>query len=145
MQREVDEQGSRIVTPNYQSHTDEHGTQKIEIEMPGVKKDEINVDLDKNGRVLIVTGNRYSNNKSAEPEVEEKSDGKDDDNNKEEQNGKDNNERNKPAIVYKWKGHVNRMAQIEDVQAEHSGDGILRIVLQAEKKSERMKIQIQDA
>ena len=26
MQGEVDEDGSRIVTPSYQSHTDEHGT-----------------------------------------------------------------------------------------------------------------------
>lgn len=40
---------------------------------------------------------------------------------------------------------MNRIAQIEDVQAEHFGDGILRIVLQAEKKGEPMKIQIRDA
>ena len=58
MQGEVDDRRSQIVTPSYQSHTDGHGTQTIEVEMAGAKKDEINVDLDKNGRVPIVTGNR---------------------------------------------------------------------------------------
>ena len=67
--------------------------------MPGAKKDEINVDLDKNGRVLIATGNRYSNNKSVKPEIQEKSDVKDDDDKKQELNEKEKNKENKPAIV----------------------------------------------
>lgn len=73
------------------------------------------------------------------------SDRKEDDDKKQKLNGKEDNETSNPAIVYKWKGHVNGMAQIEDVQAEHCGDGILRIVLQTKKESEPTKIQIQDA
>lgn len=36
------------------------------------------------------------------------------------------------------------MAQIENIQAEHYGDGIVTVVLQAKKKSEPIKIQIPD-
>lgn len=75
-----------------------------------MKRDEINVDPDKSGRILIATGNRYSNNKSANPEVQDKSDKKENDK-KQEQNRKGNNEKSKPAISYKRKGNGNRMDQ----------------------------------
>ena len=40
---------------------------------------------------------------------------------------------------------MNRMVQIENVQADHCGDEILSIVLQAKAESEPSKIQIEDA
>lgn len=86
MKGEFDEHGSKIVTPNYQSHIDEHGIQTIEIKIPGVKKDEISVDLSKKGRVLIASGNRHSENKSPNLKVEEKRNGKDNDDKKQKQN-----------------------------------------------------------
>ena len=70
MESDVDQHGTRTVPPNYQSHIDEHGNRTIELKMPGVNKDAISIDLDQNGGVLSVIGNRYSSHKFEKTKVE---------------------------------------------------------------------------
>ena len=108
-----------------------------------MKKDAISIDLDENGRVLSVIGNRYSCHKCGKRKVEMVEDKKD--SSRKEENGKQDDKQDRPSIVYKWNGRVNGMVQMEDVHAEHCGDGILGIVLKCRMENERMKIEIRDA
>ena len=90
----------------------------------------------------MLLGNRYTSHKFGKTKVEVMN--KKDSSKKAENRKKDDNQ-DRPRIMYKWKGNVNGMVQMEDVHAEHCRDGILRIVLKYRMENEPMKIEIKDA
>lgn len=126
--------GTTTLHPNYFAKIREDGCQMIELEMPGVKKENIQIELDHDGKILAVTGNRFRESKLFGQS------GKQSD-----QNGKESETEKKPSHIYKWKGHINGQAGMEDIQAEHLGDGILRILVNPKKeKVGPVRIEIMD-
>lgn len=107
-----------IRKPNYQFIRSPEGTQTVEIELPGVKKSDMEVSIDANSRTLTVIGKRFnvvrSNNNGSPILIRPINNG-------------NNNQNESPLVVYKWQGIVHGKADLTKVEAEYYGDGIFRV------------------
>lgn len=101
------------------------GSYGIRLELPGVRKDDIDVELDEDGTVIRVTGKRFS---GLRPYGTLKS------NQDESAQGSGSREtevsgQEKPKIIYTWKARFKKSFTINELVVEYSAAFKLRIIL----------------
>lgn len=127
MRNMADNEDSPTVEPSYSYESDDKGAH-FEIEMPGVPKD--NVSIEVKGHKLIVSGKRFKKTLIGNTD-------KTDDVDKVEP---------KPTMTYVLEARLGHAADLDEIRAEHEGNGVLDVYIpmKLEKDSRSIQISIQD-
>lgn len=131
--------GTTEIETGYRFVSYPDGTKTIEIELHGVRKSDMNVLVDSDNRILIVSWKRFNTLKWAHwTKTTEKSQDKEVgnlDKKTEENENKEKAEEKKPSVVYKWRDRVDDRVELSSVEAKYCGGGILRVSLKERKET----------
>lgn len=127
---------SSTIEPSYSFQSDENGAH-FEIELPGVAKDDISIEAV--GHKLVVKGKRFKKHLIGHQDTVVEEEG---------QNGTTSTEHTvkktatEPSIVYLLEARLAHGADIENIKADHTGDGILVVSVPLKTDDGPRRIQI---
>lgn len=128
---------SQSIEPSYSYHADDRAAY-FEIEMPGVSKGNISIEVE--GFKLIVKGKRFRKQLTANQGTTVEEEGQ------KIEKASENTVNVKKAepipFVYLLEARLAQSADIDDIKADHCGDGILTITIPMKANHGARKIQI---
>lgn len=128
----LDNEDSPTVEPSYSFESDDKGSH-FEIEMPGVNKDNLSIEI--KGHKLVVSGKRFKR-----VMLGQQKDTSEDGQKTENANG--DKPAPKPSLTYLLEARLPNSADLDGIKADHLGDGILNIYVPMKTEAESRRIQI---
>lgn len=130
---ESDSRSTHTVEPSYRYESDDTAGH-FEIEMPGVAKENLSIEVHDNK--LFVKGKRFKRSLAGASEDTMK------DGAKEEKKEGEKKEEPSPCLVYLLEARLPQGADIDAIQANHCGDGILTMTIPMKTDKGARTIQI---
>lgn len=129
----ADNEDTPTVEPSYSYESDDKGAH-FEIEMPGVTKDNLSIEV--KGHKLVVSGKRFKKVMLAQKHKETTENGQ------KEQDADGTKPSPNPSLTYLLEARLGNSADLDGIKADHLGDGILNVYVPMKTETESRRIQI---
>lgn len=129
--------GPTVLKPKYRHKVEDNGVY-LEIELPGVAKDDITIET--KDHKLMVKGNRYNSSCLMHIKGEDTKDAKS--NGEGNDKGKREDMELEPILVYSINIVLGISTYLENAKAKHDGSGLLKVFVPRKPESEGRRIEI---